>query len=141
MGEHASIMVEGWHKIWAAFAMALFIATFIKWIKSVLAFSKALSQKKRNVRCKIFSDVIFIDLGTLLFNEMVSIVFIQQVELSKLYGRSFVAKLSWKKNFFEKIFVFYKIYIICRKKCSYLEKKFYNEKNIWLKKTFLHRKI
>ena len=80
--------------------MALFIATFIKWIKSVLAFWKALSQKKRNVRCKIFSDVIFIDLGTLLFNEMVSIVFVQQVELIKLYGCSFVAKLSWKKIFF-----------------------------------------
>ena len=122
--------------------MALFIATFIKWIKSVLAFWKALSQKKRNVRCKIFSDVIFIDLGTLLFNEMVSVVFVQQVELIKLYGCSFVAKLSWKKkNIFLNICVFYKIYIICRKKCSYLEKKFYNEKNILLKKKFLHRKI
>ena len=87
--------------------MALFIATFIKWMKSVSAFWKALSQKRRNVRCKIFSDVIFIGLDTLLFNEMVSIVFIQQVELSKLYGCSFVAKLSWKKIFFEKIFVFF----------------------------------
>ena len=31
------------------------------------------------------------------------------------YGCSFVAKLSWKK-----ICVFYKIYIICRKKCFYM---------------------
>ena len=46
------------------------------------------------------------------------------------YGYSFVAKLSWKKNiFFGKIFVFYKIYIICRKKCFYMEKK-----NFWQKK-------
>ena len=48
-----------------------------------------------------------------------------------IYGCSFVAKLSWKKNFFfEKIFVFYKIYIICRKKCFYMEKKKFTEKNI-----------
>ena len=31
------------------------------------------------------------------------------------YGCSFVAKLSWKKKC-----VFYKIYIICRKKCFYM---------------------
>ena len=47
------------------------------------------------------------------------------------HGCSFVAKLSSKNICF-----FYKIYIICRKKCFYLEKKFYNEKNILLKKTF-----
>ena len=41
------------------------------------------------------------------------------------YGCSFVAKLSKKKSFFfEKIFVFYKIYVICRKKCFYMKKKF-----------------
>ena len=47
------------------------------------------------------------------------------------YGCSFVAKLSWKRIFFlEKIFVFYKIYITCRKKCFYMEKKNFMEKNI-----------
>ena len=52
------------------------------------------------------------------------------------YGCSFVAKLSWKKNFFWKnICVFYKIYIICRKKCFYVEKKFYK------KKLFLQKNI
>ena len=47
------------------------------------------------------------------------------------YGCSFVAKLSWKKKFFfwKNICVFYKIYVICRKKCFYMEKKFI-EKNI-----------
>ena len=37
----------------------------------------------------------------------------------------FVAKLSWKTIFFfeKNICVFYKIYIICRKKCFYMEKK------------------
>ena len=49
------------------------------------------------------------------------------------YGCSFVAKLSSKNICF-----FYKIYIICRKKCFYLEKKFYNEKNILLKKNFFY---
>ena len=56
-----------------------------------------------------------------------------------VYGCSFVAKLSWKKNFFfEKIFVFYKIYIICRKKkfilIFFYWKNFFteNEKNIYL---------
>ena len=38
------------------------------------------------------------------------------------YGCSFVAKLNWKKKFFWKnICVFYKLYIICRKK--WLKKK------------------
>ena len=40
------------------------------------------------------------------------------------YGCSFVAKLNWKKKFFWKnICVFYKLYIICRKK--WLKKKIY----------------
>ena len=57
------------------------------------------------------------------------------------YGCSFVAKLSWKKNFFlEKYLCFYKIYIICRKKYFYMEKKFYNEKFFLLKKTFFAEK-
>ena len=48
-----------------------------------------------------------------------------------IYGCSFVAKVRWKKNLFWKnIFVFYKIYIICRKKC------FYMEKNIFLQKKY-----
>ena len=75
-------------------------------------------------------------------------VYIKTHRLSKkkdIYGCSFVAKLSWKKNFFfEKTFVFfYKIYIICRKKyfyrekkvlywkCFLLEKNFFTEKNIY----------
>ena len=46
------------------------------------------------------------------------------------YGCSFAAKLSWKKKIFfrKKYLCFYKIYIICSKKCFYIEKKFYNEK-------------
>ena len=48
------------------------------------------------------------------------------------YGCSFVAKLSWKRIFFffEKIFAFYKIYVTCRKKCFYMQKKIFIEKNI-----------
>ena len=57
-----------------------------------------------------------------------------------LYDCSFVAKLSWKKRlFFEKIFVFYKIYIICRKQCFYMGKKFYDEKFFLLKTNFFYR--
>ena len=55
------------------------------------------------------------------------------------YGCSFVAKLSWKKKFFlKKYLFFYKIYIICRKKnfifFFFTEKAFFteNEKNIYL---------
>ena len=56
------------------------------------------------------------------------------------YGCSFVAKLSWNKNFFfwKNICVFYKIYIICRKKCFYMEKKFYIE-NFFTEKNFFYR--
>ena len=48
------------------------------------------------------------------------------------YGCLFIAKLNWKKSlfFFEKIFVFSKICIICRKKCVYMQKTFFTEKNI-----------
>ena len=47
------------------------------------------------------------------------------------YGCSFVTKLSWKKKVLKKnVYVFYKIYIICRKKCFYMEKKKFTEKNI-----------
>ena len=58
------------------------------------------------------------------------------------YGCSFVAKLTWNKNFFfwKNICVFYKIYIICRKKCFYMEKKFYNENVFYWKKTFFTEK-
>ena len=55
------------------------------------------------------------------------------------YGCSFVAKLSWKKKFFlKKYLFFYKIYIICREKkfifFFFTEKAFFteNEKNIYL---------
>ena len=57
------------------------------------------------------------------------------------YGCLFVANLSWKNNFFLKKYVFYKIYIICRKndfiwtksfilKFFFLKKTFFLEKNI-----------
>ena len=61
------------------------------------------------------------------------------------YGCSFVTKLRWKKKLFFKkknICVFYKIYIICRKKIflyqtkilcrkkAITEKKFFSEKNL-----------
>ena len=60
---------------------------------------------------------------------------------SGVYGCLFVAKLSWKKKFFLKIYVFYKTYIICRKnvfiwkkvyywKIFLLEKNFFTVKNI-----------
>ena len=67
-----------------------------------------------------------------------------------LYGCSFVAKLGWKKKFFWKnIFVFFKIYIICWKKCFYMEKNicigkyfywknlFYREKYKWKCKNYI----
>ena len=51
-------------------------------------------------------------------------------------------KLKKKKIFFGKnICLFYKIYIICRKKCFYREKKVLYWKIFLLKKTFLQRKI
>ena len=43
-------------------------------------------------------------------------------------------KTKSKKNFFffwKNICVFYKIYVICRKKCFYIEKKNYKEKYKW----------
>ena len=49
------------------------------------------------------------------------------------YGCLFVAKLNRKKKiffFFEKIFVFSKVHIICRKRCFYMQKTFFTEKNI-----------
>ena len=55
------------------------------------------------------------------------------------YVCSFAAKLSWKKKR-KKYLCFYKIYIICSKKCFYMEKKFYNEKLFLLKKTFFTEK-
>ena len=60
------------------------------------------------------------------------------------YGCSFVAKLSWKKNiifFWKNICVFYKIYIICRKKCFYREKKFYIEKFFYWKNLYIEKYI
>ena len=53
-------------------------------------------------------------------------------------------KTTLKKTsffFFEKIFVFYKTYIICRKKCFYMEKKIYIETFFYWKKHFLQRRI
>ena len=55
-----------------------------------------------------------------------------------VYGCSFVAKLSSKKNIFLKKYVFCKIYIICRKNVFMWKKKFYI-KNL-LKKTFFTKK-
>ena len=50
-----------------------------------------------------------------------------------------VAKLSWKKNFFSKKYLFfYKIYIICRKKKFYMEKSFIM-KNFLTEKSFFYR--
>ena len=54
------------------------------------------------------------------------------------YGCSFIAKLSRKKNIFEKIFVFYKIYIICRK-IVFLRKKSFILKIFFTEKTFFYR--
>ena len=60
--------------------------------------------------------------------------------MAVMYGCSFVAKLSWKKIFFLKTYLFfYKIYIICKKNCFYLEKKFYNEKFFPTEKNFFYR--
>ena len=62
------------------------------------------------------------------------------------YGCSFDGKLSWKKKFFffwKNICAFYKIYVICRKKCFYKEKKIFIEKNITenVKKIYLISEI
>ena len=58
-----------------------------------------------------------------------------------LYGCSFVAKVSWKKNFFfEKIFVFLTKYTLQKKMFSY-GKKFYIENFFYWKKKFLQRKL
>ena len=54
-----------------------------------------------------------------------------------VYDCSLVAKLNWKKFFFEKIYVFYKIYVIY----LYGKKKFYIENSFYWKKNFLQRKI
>ena len=54
----------------------------------------------------------------------------QQMQTQSLYryGCSFVAKLSWKKNyFFEKIYAFYKITLFAEKMFLYGKKKFYIE--------------
>ena len=50
-----------------------------------------------------------------------------------VYGCSFVAKLSWKKNnfFLKKYLCFLQnIYVVCRKKCFDMEKKIFVEKNV-----------
>ena len=53
----------------------------------------------------------------------------------EIYGCSFDAKLSWKKFFFfEKIFVFYKIYIICRKKMFLYGKKSFKRRFFFYRK-------
>ena len=59
----------------------------------------------------------------------------------EIYGCSFDAKLSLKKKiFFEKIFVFYKIYIICTKNVFIWKKKFYNVNAFYWKKLFYREK-
>ena len=60
---------------------------------------------------------------------------------ARKYGCSFVAKLSWNKNFFfwKNICVFYKIYIICRKE-KFIWKKSFIMKNFLLRKTFFTEK-
>ena len=40
-----------------------------------------------------------------------------------MYGCSFVSKLSWKKYFFLKKYVFYEMYVICRKNVFIWKKK------------------
>ena len=64
------------------------------------------------------------------------------------YKSSFVAKLSWKKNFvFEKIFVFDKIYITCRKKMflygkkSFILKIFFTEKNVFYREKNMNENV
>ena len=47
-----------------------------------------------------------------------------------VHGCSFVAKLIWKLS----ICAFYKMYIICRKRCFYTGKKFYTEKKFFTEK-------
>ena len=56
-----------------------------------------------------------------------------------IYGCLFVAKLSWKKNYFFNLFVFCKMHIICRKnvfiwKKSFIMKNFFTEKNFFTQK-------
>ena len=65
--------------------------------------------------------------------------FINFSEAATGYGCSFVEKLVEKKVV-EKKCVFYKIYIISRKKYFYIEKKFYIENFFLLKKSFLQKK-
>ena len=49
----------------------------------------------------------------------------------EVYGCSFVAKLSWKKKYFFKIFVFFTKYaLFAEKKCFYMEKKIFIAKNV-----------
>ena len=58
-----------------------------------------------------------------------------------IYGCSFVAKLSWKKNFFfEKIFVFFTKYTLFAEKNVFIWKKSFILKIFLLKKTFFTEK-
>ena len=53
------------------------------------------------------------------------------------YGCSFVAKLSWKKNFFEKICFLQNIHYL-QVKCFYMEKKKFNIENFFTEKNFFY---
>ena len=56
------------------------------------------------------------------------------------YGCSFVAKLSWKKNYFWKnICIFYKIHIICGKKEVFIWEKSFILKIFFTEKNFFYR--
>ena len=79
-----------------------------------------------------FSHCSVLSMFPFLFNQ-------PQLKASAVYGCSFVAKLSWKKIFFLKKQVFYKIYIICRKNV-FIWKKCFILKNFLLKKTFFTKK-
>ena len=55
------------------------------------------------------------------------------------YGCSFVAKLSRKNFFFEKIFVFFTKYALLAEKMFLYGKKSFTLKNFFAEKTFFHR--
>ena len=81
-----------------------------------------------------FSHCSVLSMFPFLFNQ-------SQLKAGAVYGCSFVAKLSWKKNnFFEKIGFLQNIHYL-QKKCFYMEKMFYIEKLFTEKKHFLQRKI
>ena len=53
-----------------------------------------------------------------------------QFSIENLKEKSLIAQRLWLFIFAKLSWVFYKIYVICRKKCFYVEKKYFIEKNI-----------